>query len=163
MIVCTGSFKPPSTTECRLCSDLESAAMAVARPATTECLLQRGRRPLCASSRAQGRRRPPAVAGSLSCCSEHHCPATAANQRQMHRAACHRRRGLEIQPDLHSFSCFHSLAYSIAYSMFLFVDIAGCYITYVLYSRFKLPSLPRSPYARARGSESGDLLSESQH
>ena len=78
-----------SATKCRLCRYLESAAMAVARSATTECLLQKGRSPLCASSRAQGRRRPPAVAGSVSCCSEHHCPATAANQQQMHCAACH--------------------------------------------------------------------------
>ena len=111
----------PSATECRLCSDLESAAMAVARPATTKCLLQKGRRPLCASSRAQGSRRPPSGAGSVSCCSEHQCPATAANQ-QMHCATCHLPanydKGLEIQPDLHSFSFrFHSIAYSIAYSM----------------------------------------------
>ena len=80
-----------SATECRLCTDIESATMAVARPATTEYLLQKGGRPLCcarcASSRAQGRCRPPAVAGSVSFCAEHHCPATAANQRQMHCVA----------------------------------------------------------------------------
>ena len=80
-----------SATECRLCCDLESAAMAVVRPATTECLLQKGWRPLCcarcSSSRAKGSCRPPAVAGSVSCCAEHFCPATAANQLQMHCAA----------------------------------------------------------------------------
>ena len=58
----------------RLCSDLESAVMAVARPATTEFLLQKGGSPLCyarcASSHVQGRSRPLAVAGSVSCCAE---------------------------------------------------------------------------------------------
>ena len=83
----------PSATECRLFSDLESAAMAVARPTAWQCLLQKRGRPLCcarcASSRAQCRRRPPTVAGSVSCCTEHHCLATAANQWQMHCTACH--------------------------------------------------------------------------
>ena len=133
------SATAPSATECRLCSDFESAVMAVTRPATTKCLLQKGRRPLCASSRAQGRRKPPAVAGSVSCCSEHRCPATAASQRQMNCClppACHRRRGLEIQPDLHSYSCrFHSLAYSMAYSMLPYHTFFVVYITWqMIYS-----------------------------
>ena len=78
----------PSATECRLFSDLESAAMAVARPTAWQCLLQKRGRPLCcarcASSCAQGRRRAGAGHQWLV-----HCPATAANQRQMHCAACH--------------------------------------------------------------------------
>ena len=55
------SLTVPSTTKCRLCSDLESAAMAVARPTTIECLLQLGGRPLCCA-----------------CCSGH-CSKSAAN------------------------------------------------------------------------------------
>ena len=45
--------------------------------------------PVLVQQRAQGRRWPTAVAGSVSCCTEHHCPATAANQLQMYCAACH--------------------------------------------------------------------------
>ena len=44
----------PSATECRLCSDLKSAVMAVARPATTKSLLQLGLRPLCCAAPLSG-------------------------------------------------------------------------------------------------------------
>ena len=68
--------------------DLKSAAMAAARPATAECLMQPGGRPLCwvccASSRAQATRR-----NRLSELAAHHCPATAANQGQMYGADCY--------------------------------------------------------------------------
>ena len=95
----------PSATECRLCSDLKSAATAVARPATTKCLLQKCRRPLCASSRAQGRRRPPPVAGSesVSCCLEHHCHSSESVADALCCLPPVRRppptTGLEIQPN----------------------------------------------------------------
>ena len=73
----------PSATEC---SDFKSAVMAAARPATAECLLQLGWRPLCW---AQAIRR-----GGFSellrglPLSGHHWP-TRTNKRQMHGADCH--------------------------------------------------------------------------
>ena len=117
----------------RQCSDLESAMMAVAHPATTECLRQKGGRPLCASSRAG-----PQQTTSSGWFSElllgvplsGHRSESAADALCCLPPACHRRRGLEIRPDLHSFSCrFHSLAYSIAYSVLPY------HIFFVVYSR----------------------------
>ena len=63
---------------CRLCSDL-NAAMAVARPATTDSHQNRllsAHQPLAAARRE-----------ATLLCPLHRCPTTAANQLQMHGAA----------------------------------------------------------------------------
>ena len=116
--------------------------MAVARPATTECLLQKDGRPLCfarcASSRAQGRHRPPgwriqwAAAQSTNArpprCISGRCIALPAS-------AHHRRQGLAKYPDLHGVSShFHILTFSMAYDM-LPCNTFLWYMAGVLYHR----------------------------
>ena len=84
------------------CSYLKSAAIAVARPASTECLLQRGRRPICKASCTTVQ-----SLQQISC----RCTALPATR----QAPTTRPRN---KADLHSFSCrFHGISYSISYSM----------------------------------------------
>ena len=60
--------------------------------------------------------------------------------------ARHRRRGLEIQPELHSFPCrFHSLAYSMAYSIVPYHTFLW-YIAEVLHHPCTIQQVANLPY-----------------
>ena len=163
MIVCTGSFKPGYPTYCAQCHRVQ----AVQRPrircdGRRPSRRSRNNRMLAAERqestvRVQPRAGPPQATSSgwfrvselllgapLSRQCSHHSES-AADALCCLPPARHRRWGLEIQPDLHSYCCcFRSLAYSMAYSMLpfshLFVVysrgaishmcyIAGCHIT----------------------------------
>ena len=140
MIVCTGSFKPGYLSYCAE----RHRVQAVQRPrircdGCRPSRRSRNNRMLAAERqeatllcplRVQSRAGPP-QATSNGWFSEllRGAPLSGHHSESAVDALCclptahHRRRGLEIQPDLHSFSFrFHTLAYSLAYSMLPYPD-----------------------------------------